>query len=95
MKTTKQNKTRKSNTPAAANSKSNLIVISRVRRNPLREGTFCHAQVEAVMNASGQTVAQAQRYLDASKANKGKRKLEIFWLQKKGFAVFKGGKKVA
>jgi len=66
-----------------------LTVVAKVKNNPLREGTFCHAQVEAVIKAHGKTVAHAQQFLDKSGANPNQRRLEVSWLAKKGYATFK------
>jgi hypothetical protein len=50
----------------------------------MREGTFCHAQVQAAL--SSKTVSEAQAKLDADEANPSSgRKIEIAWLAKKGY----------
>ena len=50
----------------------------------MREGTFCHAQVQAAL--SSKTVSEAQAKLDADKDNPSQgRKIEIAWMVKKEF----------
>jgi hypothetical protein len=55
-----------------------------IKTNPLREGSFCYAQVQAILGAK--TVSEAQAKLDKDKANPNQgRKLEVGWLVKKEF----------
>jgi hypothetical protein len=63
----------------------NNVITCKLKENPLREGSFCHAQVAACMKSDGKTVAQAQMLLDKSPANPNKRRLEVSWLTKKGY----------
>lgn len=70
--------------------KKTVHITSKIKNeNPLREGTFCHAQVEAVRKADGKTVEVAQQKLDASGSNPNKRRIEIAWLVKNGFITVK------
>lgn len=65
------------------------VITCKLKENPLREGTFCHAQVAACMKSNGKTVAQAQVLLDKSGANPNGRRLEVSWLVKKGYITTK------
>jgi hypothetical protein len=54
------------------------------KKNELREGTFCFAQVNAAL--SSKTVSEAQAKLDKDKKNpKPGRRIEIAWLAKQGY----------
>jgi hypothetical protein len=99
MKTTKTAVVKQSGRKAVASAKTALTVTGRsldkhviqfkAKENPCREGTFCHAQIEAVRKANGKTVADAQRILDASKLNPSKRRIEIAWLKGLGLIALK------
>lgn len=77
----------KSNGAAGKGNLDNYTIKVLAKKNELREGTFCHAQLEAAMKSK--TVAEAQKKLDASGNNPNKRRIEIAWLVKKGFIQVK------
>lgn len=81
----------KAKTTGASRTRSldNDIVVAKIKENPLREGTFCHAQVAALIASNGKTVADAQKKLDASGQNASKRRIEIAWATKKGYITVK------
>lgn len=74
---------------ARTRSLDNKVIVFKAKENPCREGTFCHAQVEAARRANGKTVADAQKYLDATKLNPNGRRIEVAWLQKQGLITVK------
>ncbi len=69
-------------------STSTSIIRPLIKKNPLKPGSFCFAQVQAVLTSK--TVAEAQRKLAADKKNPSrKRQLETAWLRRMNFIALK------